>query len=393
MGFGRSPRGEIELLLSEAQGGMTRADLLRRAVQVGAGASTLSLLLAACGDDDDDAPAAAAETTSTAPPSPEELSGTAILFSYPDWIGKNEFANFTKRYPNAEVKEASGSPGSVAAVAQEIQRDPDAFDFVLLGKAGVPQLEASDLIAEIDWARIPNIKNIPDTFREEYPAGLPTDYGKIGYAYRKDLVSERPTSWAEFYDLAEKYSGKVVLVDVMEDTIGNALLSLGFDGNTEDTGELEQARDLLIEVKPHLQAFASTDVTKSLVAGNAVMTSSWDFDIALAQQQEPNIEWVLPEEGIMAYIEGWIPVKGSPDLDVVYAFFDFHLEPENYADFINTTGSAYLMPSATPLIKKTISKNPILAFDEDAVEQVTFEAFKGDALEDWQRAWDEIKAA
>jgi spermidine/putrescine transport system substrate-binding protein len=389
MGFDRPPRGEVDWLRSDAQC-MTRADLLRRAVQLGAGVTTFGLVAAACGDDDDDAATGAADT---APPTPEELTGTAVLYSYPDWIGKNEFANFAKRYPNAQIKEASGSPGSTAAVAQEIQRDPDAFDFVLLGKAGVPQLIASDLVADIDWARIPNIKNIPDAFRKQYSSGLPTDYGKIGYGYRKDLVSERPTTWAEFYELAEKYSGKVVLVDVMEDTIGNALLSLGFDGNTKDTGELEQARDLLIGVKPHLQAFSATDVTKSLVTGGAVMTSSWDFDIALAQQEEPNIEWVLPEEGVMAYIEGWIPIKGSPDLDVVYAFFDFHMEPENYADFINTTGSAYLMPAAERFIKDSISENPILAFDEEVVEKVTFEAFKGDVLEDWQRAWDEIKAA
>ena len=92
------------------------------------------------------------------------------------------------------------------------------------------------MLAEIDFSKIPNIKNMPDRFREAYPWGIPTDYGKIGYAYRKDLVSERPTTWADFFELAPKYSGKVILLDVLEDTIGNTLISLGHDGNTSDEG-------------------------------------------------------------------------------------------------------------------------------------------------------------
>ena len=67
----------------------------------------------------------------------------------------------------------------------------------------------------------------------------------------------------------------------------------------------------------------------------------------------------------MAYLEGWTALNDSKHLPEVYAFMNFHLDPKNYADFVNTTGTAYLEPAATKLIDKKITNDPILAFDPD----------------------------
>ena len=381
---------------------LTRGDLLRRGVQFGGAAGALALL-AACGGDDetaaDEAPSGAATdveepaATSAVEPPAEELSADLKFLNYPGWIGQGEYAAFQELHPDVTITEDSSGAGSTSAIATRIQADPQAFDFLLLGKAGVPQLEASGILAELDFSKIPNISNIPDRFREAYPWGIPTDYGKIGFAYRKDLISERPATWEEFFALAPTYSGKVILLDVLEDTIGNTLIMLGYSGNTSVEAEINEAKDALIAIKPHVQAIIATDVAKPLITGGAVLGMDWDFDIALAQQQEPNIEWVAPEEGLMAYIEGWVAVATSEKLDAVHAFMNFHLEPEQYADFVNTTGTAYLMPAATPFIKKEITDNPILAFDDATFERVTFEDFKGEALGMWTQAWNEIKSA
>jgi spermidine/putrescine transport system substrate-binding protein len=365
---------------------LSRRDLLRQGAQLGVATGALAFLAGCGGDDDDDE---SASTTAKA----AKLSGELKFLNYPDWIGKGEYAAFEKLHPDLTIKEDSSGAGSTSAIATRIQADPDAFDFLLLGRAGVPQLVASDVVAEIDWDKIPNIENIPQRFRDDYPWGIPTDYGKIGYAYRSDLIDERPKTWNDFFDLAPKYSGKVVLLDVLEDTIGNTLISLGYDGNTDVESEINEAKDKLISIKPHVQAILAADVAKSLTTGGAVLTMDWDFDIALAKQKEPAIEWVAPEEGLMAYIEGWVGVKTSDQLDAVHAFMDFHLQPKQYADFVNSTGTAYLMPDASPFVKKEISENPILAFDDELFDRVTFEAFKGESLGTWTKAWNEVKSA
>jgi spermidine/putrescine-binding protein len=95
----------------------------------------------------------------------------------------------------------------------------------------------------------------------------------------------------------------------------------------------------------------------------------------------------------VAYLEGWVAVKGTPEIDVVEAFMNFHLDPKQYADFVNTTGTAYVMPAATPYIMKSISKNPILIPDEAILAKVEFERFLGQGTATWAKYWDEFKSA
>jgi len=175
--------------------------------------------------------------------------------------------------------------------------------------------------------------------------------------------------------------------------MGSALKYLGFSGNTTDQSQIDACTKALIDIKPHLQNVTSTGVSRGLVRGTVAIAMDWDYDIALAQQQEPKIEWVVPSEGVMAYLEGWVLIKGGPHLDVATAFMDFHLEPQQYADFVNTTGTAYVSSAATPYIDKSISKNPILFPAPDVLAKVEYENYLGEALALWSKAWDEFKSA
>ena len=42
---------------------------------------------------------------------------------------------------------------------------------------------------------------------------------------------------------------------------------------------------------------------------------------------------------------------------------NFHLEPKNYASFVNATGTAYIEQAAEPYINKSIADNPSLRYD------------------------------
>ncbi len=256
------------------------------------------------------------------------------------------------------------------------------------------QLDAGGLLEMVDFANIPNIANVDQHFRDAYPWGIPTDFGKTGFAYRKDLITEQPTSWAEFWDLAKKYDGKTTMLDFDVDVLGVALLYKGYSVNSADEKELEEARDALIDLKPHLQAFLPTDFTKPLIQGTAVMAASYDYDIAAAQKENENIVWVAPTEGMPAYLDGWLAVKGTDKKAEVEAFMNFLLEPKNYANFVNGIGASYVMPAAEEFIDPSITGNPSLKYDPEAIQSVEFEAFLGEeATKIRNRVWQEVKNA
>jgi spermidine/putrescine transport system substrate-binding protein len=369
---------------------LSRRQLLAKGTGLALGLPTWALLAAACGNEQVEGGTAASVT----PSAPPELSGTLVFDNYAGWIGKHEVENFETLYPDADIKQISGVLGSPAASVQRIKNDPDLYDMSLQDIAFVGQvLLIGDIIQELDFDRIPNIKYVNQRFRDSFPHGIPTDYGKTGIAYRKDIVKETITSWADLWDLAPKYSGQIVFFNFDNTVIGSALKYLGYSGNSHDEGELEQAKQALLEIKPHLQALIDYGVGTRLVKGTAAIGMDYDADVALAQQDEPNIEWVIPEEGLMAYLEGWIAAKDTPELDIVYEFMNFHLDPKNYGDFVNSTFSAYVMDAATPFIEPAIANSPTLKFDEATLAEVEYEDFKGDAAPLWAQVWDEFKSA
>ena len=368
---------------------LSRRQLLSSGAKLAVGIPTAAWL-AACSNAGE-----AGGSTSTSTPSgtaPAELSGTMVFDNYAGWIGESEVANFESLHPGVKIKEISGVTGSPAASVQQIKNDPNLYDMSLHDQAFVSQATLiGDIIQEPDLSRIPNIANVQQQFRDAFPYGIPTDLGKTGIAYRKDIVTEGITSWADLWALAPKYSGQIVFFNFDNTVLGSALKYLGYSGNSHDQGELDQAKQALIDIKPHLQGLIDYGVGTRLVKGTAAIGMDYDADVALAQQREPNIEWVFPEEGLMAYIEGWIAVKDSPQLDIVWEFMNFHLDPVNYADFVNTTYTAYVEDG--PGIKPEIANNPILAFDPATADKIDYEAFKGDAAPAWAMAWDEFKSA
>jgi spermidine/putrescine transport system substrate-binding protein len=368
---------------------LTRRQIMSRGA-LAVGAVSLGGVLAACGDDDEpEASSGGGDGDGAA-----ELSGTITMMNYPGWMGESEIKNFQREFPGVRVKEVAELPGGTAATVNRARQSPGIYDMMLGGLVTAGHMEAAEMVEPIDTSNIPNLENIPDFIREAYTLGIPTDYGAVGYGYRKDLISEKPTTWAELWDLSEKYSGKIVFLGHDAEVLGVTLIHLGYSNNTQDPEELEEAGNTMIELKPHLLGMPAADVTKPMLRGEAVITMGYDYDIAAAQQENEDIVWVAPEEGTHAYLDGWLAIKGTEVLDEIEAFMNFHLEPRIYADFINTTGSAYLMPAAERFIDESIKGNAALKFDEESLRSTQWSDFQGpEATEIRARIWEEIKAA
>jgi spermidine/putrescine transport system substrate-binding protein len=362
---------------------LTRGSLLKR---VGAGAVGVSAasLLAACGSSSSSDSSASSGSTASA------ITGQAILSNYPGWMGKNNLSAFAAKYPGASIKMISNATSSAAEVVQQFKSKQ--YDFLLSDTTDSGQAAAADFITKIDWTKVPNIKNIAQQFRTAYPWGLPTDYGKVGIAYRPDLVGGATIeSWHDLWELIPKYSGQTIFINLERDCMGSTCKYLGFSSNTTDPDEMKQVQEAIVKVKPDLKALINTDVGAGLVNGSTAMAMDWDYDVALLQQKNDKIKWVLPAEGVHAYLEGFTAVQDTSKIDVIQAFMNFLAEPAQYADFVNTTGTAYMMPAATPLIAKTISKNPILVPTPEVLAKTEFDKYLGpDGSTLWTNTWEAV---
>jgi spermidine/putrescine transport system substrate-binding protein len=361
---------------------ITRRTALTRAAGLLAAGGSASALLAACGG---------SSSSGGSSDGGGSMTGTMTLLSYPGWYGPKEFADFSKQHPGLKVAtQVTGTTGVAAQIAQ-IANNKGAYDLSLAGVPVSSQMKLAGIIEPLDTAKIPNLKLVGADFRKALPLGIPTDYGKTGYGYRKDLISERPTSWKDLIDLAPKYSGKITMIKYDSDIQGSFLKANGFSVNTTSKSQLQAMQKTLLALKPHLQAILETDYSKALIEGTAVMAIDYDYDIAAAQQHNKNIVWVPPTEGMSAYLEGWVALKGTKHLDAVWDLMNFHLAPKNYASFVNATGTAFVEAN-NPYIEKSIADNASLKYTPS--QHVEFEKYVGPEQVAYRgKLWEEFLAA
>ncbi len=369
----------------------SRRAFLQRTALAAAGVMGGSGLLAACGED-----AAKPASTAAATEKAKSLTGTLNFVNFEGWLGENTEAAFSKAFPGAALKQIPIAGTQETWLPKVKDRRGD-YDLALVDGTTIPKLIALDAIASFTEEEVPNQNNIDPAFRNqawdpENKYFVATDYGRTAIGYRKDLVKEPITSYADLFELLPKYSGKVAVLSRMGSTLGMAMKRLGYSVNSNDPAEVEEATQLLIASKKHFLALTDSG-SPSLISGDAVIALCDDYDIAGVSASNPNIGWVDPTEGMSAYLEGFVALKG-PREDLAKAFINFQADPVQNADFANTLTVASVVPSAVDLIKPEITESEIL-FPSDAVKQrIEFFVARPQEGEDlWMKAWDEFRAS
>lgn len=364
----------------------------RRSLFALAAASAGAAVLASCGgDDSDDASSGSGATDAGGTVAPESITGTLNLLNFTGWAGPTTYADFAARYPGATVNEIAWvSFDDSVAKAKDRAGDIDA---ILVDGTTFPRLVAIDALAEL--GTLPNMALVADQYKgnswdPEDKFFAPTDHGRTGIVYRKDLVTTPPTSWADFFAMAPDYSGKVAMLDYQASVMDNMLVMLGKPVGSTDQADLDAVLEMLIAVKPHLLAI-STQVGQAVAAGDAVMAMCDAYDAQGALLANPNVAFVDPSEGQVGYLEGFAVVDG-PRNDLARAFIDFFLEQKNYASFINAVASPYVQPD-NPDIDAVLKNSPVINPPAEVMAKVSYHKFLGEEQAKWDATWDAFKAS
>ncbi len=371
---------------------MSRRSLLASA----AAALPVGALLAACGSDSgsESSGSAAGSASGTAAPAgtgaAEAPTGTLNFLNFAGWAGPSTYADFAAKFPGASVNEiAWASADDTVTKAKDRAGD---IDLVLVDGTTFPRLVAIDAFAQL--GSVPNMQYVAEQFKgnswdPDDTLFAPTDHGRTGIIYRKDLVSTPPTSWADFIEMAPEYAGKVTVLDYNRSVMGNLLKMLGKPSSSIEQADIDEVLAVMLALKPSLLAI-STEVGKQVAAGDAVMAMADAYDAQLALTTNPDVAWVDPSEGQVGYLEG-LAILDGPRNDLATAFVDFFLEPTNYAAFINNVASPYVQPDNEG-IDEVLRTSTVINPPADVVAKLEYHEFLGENQAMWDTAWDAFKA-
>jgi spermidine/putrescine-binding protein len=182
------------------------------------------------------------------------------------------------------------------------------------------------LLKELDHSQLPAIKNFdPNYLNFSFDPGnkytLPYQAGTDAIVVNTALVSNIPKSWADLWK--PEYAGKMVFLDDSRAVIGATLLTLGYDINTKDPAQLDQAKKKLALLVPNIKLFDSDSPKTALIAGDVSLGLTWTGEAFLAQKEVPTIQYIYPTEGAMVWQDNWAMPKDAPHADAAYAWLNY----------------------------------------------------------------------
>jgi spermidine/putrescine-binding protein len=270
------------------------------------------------------------------------------------------------------------------------------------------------LLQELDHSKLPNIKNYnPNYLNFAFDPGnkytVPYLAGTDAIVYNADKVANPPKSWADLWK--PEYAGKMVFLDDSRAVIGLTLLTLGYDVNTKDPAQLDQAKKKLTELVPSIKIFDSDSPKTALIAGDVDLGMTWTGEAFLAQKEKPGIQYVYPTEGAIIWQDNWAMPKDAPHADAAYAFMNYTMQANIFwmilRDFPYTmTNQAVLdFAKGNPMKVKDYNGNETTlaelydAYMASPITNTPVEAIKaahriddvGDALPLYDQIWTEIK--
>jgi spermidine/putrescine transport system substrate-binding protein len=209
------------------------------------------------------------------------------------------------------------------------------------------QMYDQGLIEKLDKDAIPNVEdNLIEPLRD--PAAdpnrdftVPWQSGMTGLIVRKDLAPD-VHSICDLFD--PQYKGRVTLLSEMRDTVPMTLKCMGVDPDEATEEQWLAAVDKIGEAADsgQVRRFTGNDYINDLKAGNVDFVLGWSGDAVQLQQENPDIQFVMPDEGCMLWSTSLEIPNGAPNVPAAEAFMNFVYDPKVQADIADYVG--YVTP-------------------------------------------------
>lgn len=251
------------------------------------------------------------------------------------------------------------------------------------------------LLAELDHNLLPNLKYLSPLFKEKaaydptFRYSVPYFMGSSGIAVNTERVpSDYVRTWAIFADA--RMAGSMSMLDDMREVMGAALKHLGYSGNSTDKEELQRATDLInTQWKPNLVKFDSESFGKAFSRGEFVVVHAYPENVfaEISVDKWSTIDFFIPPEGGMMYIDNMVIPKGARNIQAAHAFINFLHDPKNYAVFLDT----FSLPPTTNTGASAFMKTEHTFFSIEDLSNSDNISDLGSKLELYNELWQTIR--
>lgn len=362
-----------------AEDRMSRRRFVGRAGSAALSASLLGSFLAACGGAEGQNESGG-RTTEAQVDHPKTALKTIVFSNWPLYIDK------------AVIKDFNRETGATLKYTEDINDNNEFFGKV---RQALEQGDSigRDLVALTDWMaarwirlkyvegidrdNVPNAANLQDglvnvSWDKGRNFSLPWQSGMTGIGFNRKEVGDIK-SFKQLFD--PQYKGRVTLLSEARDTLGNIMWMQGKKPADASIDDVLAATEYLDEQnrKGQIRKFTGNEYTTDLAKGNVVMAEAWSGDMVQLKADNPDLDFVIPEEGGMLWSDNMMIPTKAPSPYGAEVVMNYVYEPEvaaKIAEYVN-----YVTPVkgvqeilAAKSSTKELAEN-VLVFPDDATRE------------------------
>lgn len=270
-----------------------------------------------------------------------------------------------------------------------------AYDIVQPSDYMVAQMIAQDMLAELDFEKLPNFSNIGESYKDpSYDPGnvysVPYLGGAGAIAVNTSKIDMEIDSYDDLFD--PQLAGQLVVLDDFRAIIGMTAKSMGYSFNETDPAVLAEVSDKLMKLKDNVVLYDSDSPKSALIAGDCNAGMIWSAEVAMAMDENPDIEVIYPEEGPYLFFDNWCVTKESPNYDNAMTFINFMMEPENMKLVLEEFPYMCANEKAVELMGEEYSSNPAKNPPADAIAKGEYvQNLDSEVLAVYSEMWTKLK--
>ena len=295
--------------------------------------------------------------------------------------------------------------------------DDTGYDIIVMTDWMIGNMARLGYLEPIDVERdVPNfVENADQTYRERSydPDNLysvPWQSGITGIGYNPELVDEEITSLAQLFDPAmiEKYCGQIGMFTEMRDSMSLALLYNGVEPSEATIEDAEAAQQVLLDQAPCVRDYYGNEYAQGLADGSLAITMAWSGDVFQLQFDNPDLQFVVPEEGGILWTDNMAIPKGAQHPNAALAMMDFVYDPEIAAQIAEYVNYIVPVPAAQDIILqhaeeaenrddadylRAVAESPLVFPTEEMASRFhSYKVLDEDEERQWNELFDEVIA-
>lgn len=270
------------------------------------------------------------------------------------------------------------------------------YDVIVPSDYMIGKMAKEGLLAPLNYDNIPNAQKIGELYKNlpydpENAYSVPYTWGIVGLVYNKAMVDREVTSWEALWD--EDYAGEILMFNNSRDAFAIAAKKLGMSLNPSSMEEINRIAEELKSQKYLVQAYVMDEVFDKMSGGNAAIAPYYAGDAIVMIQENPDLDFVIPEEGTNYFVDAMCIPASSKKKEAAEMFINFMCETDVGAANCDFIGYSTPLLDVWEQLPPELKNSPIAYPDAEVLGNTeTFAVLPDEINAAMDKTWSDIRS-